>query len=150
MLCSCQLDASVVTGAKSAPSVVLARDTSERVSALNELKKTKGALGAEVTLEGGPGGPAGPPAFLYVVPCTTCNESISMEFAAACLTPMSTLLHLGYASSPVGPPPCPGHVPGSSVMDSAQHGVRPLEAKLEMLLLASSGVHATEQKKLPR
>jgi hypothetical protein len=144
--CSCQLDVAKARISRRAGSglgdtiTVLSIDASKRVAVLNDIRKTQSAVSVEVVMETSSGA-SGPPATLYVVPCAECSSLVHVEFAAACVTPMTTLLQFGHSNASLA---------GASLMlDSSQHGVKPLEQKLEMLLLACGNSSKGDQQKVP-
>lgn len=149
---SCQLDlakAHVSPSGNTTAVTVLPHDPSKRVALLNDLKNSvggkAGAVSLEVVMEHGAasvsGSVPGPPATLFVVPCAVCNAAIQVEFAAVCATPMATMLLFGHSNASLA---------GDSLMlDASQHGVKPLEHKLELMLLACGHPNKGDHKKAP-
>jgi len=122
------------------PPTILPMDASRRVVVLNDIKKSTSATSVDVVMECSAGA-GGPSATLYTIPCPDCNNLIQIEFAAACITPMSTMLLFGQSNAAVA---------GTSLMlDSSQHGTKPLEYKLEMMLLSCGNASKGDQKKAP-
>ena len=104
---------------------LLPSDVIKRNLFINEFKKSSSVHGLEVQVA------PGVSTLMYSIPAVQCAALLNMEFIHLCITPISTVLALGSAHSST-----PNMGNGVIGAETTIHGIKHLDMKLEMLLLA--------------